>query len=155
MDMMDLIKKVFGSEIDESSENIHGVQSHDIRIAACSLFLEMANIDAEFSKDEWKRIIEILKNEYSLSAEHAVDLVNSAEKQLRDSLDLWYFTNQINENYSKEEKIRVVELLWQIIYTDGKMDKHEDYLVHKLARILRLSHSELIDTKLKVIKQKK
>jgi len=153
--MMDLLKKVFGGEIDETSEEIPGIQVHDVRIAACALFLEMANIDGEFSKDERERIILILKTEYNLSDEHAVELVKYAKEELQDSLDLWYFTNMINENYTKEEKITVVEMLWQIIYTDCKMDKHEDYLVHKLAKMLRLSHSELIDAKLKVLKKRK
>ena len=42
-------------------------------------------------------------------------------------------------------------MVWEIIYTDGILDKHEDYLVHKLANLLRLSHEQLIEAKLKVL----
>ena len=49
------------------------------------------------------------------------------------------------------EKIALVELLWRIIYIDGRLDKHEEYLVRKLATLLHLSHKDMIDAKLKVL----
>ena len=48
-----------------------------------------------------------------------------------------------------EEKLRLIETIWKIAYTDGKLDKHEDYLVHKLAKLLRLTHKQLIEAKIK------
>ena len=48
-----------------------------------------------------------------------------------------------------EEKLQVIELVWEIAYADGLLDKHEDYLVHKLADLLRLTHQQLIEAKLK------
>ena len=150
--MIDLLKKVFGSKVEMNSENSADVETHDVRIAACALFLEMAKIDGEFTPEEQEGIISILKKEFDLSEEHAQELTDKAKKELDGSLDLWQFTNLINENFSNDEKIRVVELLWRIVYTDGKLDKHEDYLVHKLAKMLRLSHRQLIDAKLKILK---
>ncbi len=89
-----------------------------------------------------------------MSDEHAAALIESANKELEKSIDLWQFTNLINQNYSKEEKLQIIETVWKIVYTDGRLDKHEDYLIHKLAKLLRLSHKELIDAKLKVIHSK-
>jgi uncharacterized tellurite resistance protein B-like protein len=48
-----------------------------------------------------------------------------------------------------EEKLQIIENVWRIAYADGRLDKHEDYLVHKLATLLRLSHKQLIEAKLK------
>jgi len=47
-----------------------------------------------------------------------------------------------------------MELVWKLVYADGILDKHEDYLAHKLAKLLRLSHRELIDAKLKALGRK-
>ena len=47
----------------------------------------------------------------------------------------------------------IVEMVWKIAYADGFLDKHEDYLVHKLANLLRLTHKQLIDVKLKIIQR--
>jgi uncharacterized tellurite resistance protein B-like protein len=111
----------------------------------------MASIDGEFSEAEKQRIISHLKDKYDLSDEHLDALLEAAAKELKGSIDLWQFTNLINRNYSTEEKLRIIETLWEIVYADGILDKHEDYLVHKLARLLRLSHKQLIDAKMKVI----
>ena len=148
---MDFLKRIFETNTEERSSQTNEVQEQDIRIATCALFLEMANIDGEFSKSERESIISILKEEYDLSEEYAVELTENANEQLKDSIDLWHFTNLINENYSEEERIRVVELLWKLMYADGKVDQHEDYLVHKLASLLRLSHKKLIKAKLRVL----
>ena len=124
---------------------------HDVVVATCALLLEMANIDGEFSETERERIISLLKRNYHLSDEHAHALIEASHEELERTIDLWQFTNLINESYSLEEKICIIEMVWQIIYTDGTLDMHEDYLVHKLAKLLRLTHGELIDAKLKVL----
>lgn len=126
--------------------------SHDIRIATCALFLEMSNIDGEFSKRERENIISIMKKYYDLSDEYVVALLEASHEEVKGSIDLWQFTNLINQNYSMEEKLRIIEAIWRVAYTDGKLDKHEDYLVHKLAKLLRLSHKQLIEAKVKVKK---
>ncbi|MBW2563131.1 MAG: TerB family tellurite resistance protein, partial [Deltaproteobacteria bacterium] len=52
------------------------------------------------------------------------------------------------------EKIEIIETLWRIVYVDGKMDQYEHYLMNMLKKLLRLSHDQLIDAKLKVLNSK-
>ncbi|MFQ6113096.1 MAG: TerB family tellurite resistance protein [bacterium] len=152
--MIDWIKRVLGAEQEDESSVPEEAQQHDVRIAACALFLEMANIDGEFSDTERKNVCTMLKQEHDLSEQQVAELAEAAEKELKEAIDLWHFTNLINKNYSEEEKIRVVELLWKLIYADGKLDQHEDYLIRKLAKLLGLTHKQLIEAKLKVLKQR-
>ena len=149
--MLDFINKVFGATSESDSKESNEVQTHDIRIATCALFLEMAQIDGEFSEKERERILGILKKEFDLSDEVAAELTEVAEKERQESIDLWKFTNMINENYSEDEKIRVVEFLWKLVYADGKLNQHEDYLIHKLATLLEIRHDQLIDAKMRVL----
>ena len=142
--MIDLIKKFFGPA-EQAQE-----RTHDIRIATCALLLEMANIDGEFSKLERERILSFVKEDYDLSDEQAQALIDTSHAELEGSVDLWQFTNLINKNYSMEEKIRIIEMIWRIAYADARLDKHEDYLVHKVARLLHLTNQQLIEAKLKV-----
>ena len=148
--MIDKLKKLVGKGRDRSVDK-QETTVDDIRIATCALFLEMATIDGTFSESERESIISILKSDYELSDEHATALMAAAEEQLRESIDMWQFTNLINQNYSKNEKLEIIETVWKVVYADERLDKHEDYLVHKLAKLLRLSHKELIDAKLKVL----
>ena len=46
--------------------------------------------------------------------------------------------------------MEIIETLWRIVYVDGKMDQYEHYLMNKLKNLLRVSHNQLIDMKLKV-----
>jgi uncharacterized tellurite resistance protein B-like protein len=152
--MIDFIKKALASsqEPDNGTEAAAGAsREEDLRTAACALFLEIANIDEEFSEEERNSILNIIQTEYGLSREHAVELARRAMSELEGSIDLWQFTNLINDNYTDAEKLRVVELLWQVVYADGKLDKHEDYLIHKVSRLLRLTNKQMISAKLKVL----
>ena len=67
---------------------------------------------------------------------------------------MWQFARLINENYSNQENIEIIETLWRIVFVDGKMDQYEHYLMNKLKNLLRLSHNQLIDAKLKVLHSK-
>ena len=149
--MIDKLKRFFTKLSPNDSQNPDQTSEHDIRIATCALFLEMARIDESFTQEETDTILSILKDKYGLSQEHADALLESADAELKESVDYWQFARLINENYSNEEKIEIIETLWQIVYVDGKMDKHEDHLIHKLSSLLRLSHDQLIDAKLKVL----
>ena len=149
--MMDMLKRFFSKAGADSSTG--GIQNteHDLRIATCALFLEMARIDEIFTQEEMDNILTILQDKYGMSKAHADALVAEADQELADSVDLWQFARLINENYTIDEKIEIIEILWQMVFVDGKMDRYEHYLMNKLKSLLRLSHDQLIDAKLRVL----
>jgi uncharacterized tellurite resistance protein B-like protein len=148
--MFDMAKRFFSKTKLNNSGTEKQNRERDLCVATCALFVEMARIDGTFTQAELETILSILKEKYGLSGEHADVLIEEADKELDQSVDLWQFARLINENYSTDEKIEVVETLWQIVYVDGKMDQYEHYLMNKLKNLLRLSHNQLIDAKLKV-----
>ncbi len=148
--MLDIVKRFFDKAGAGSSRAGEGGTEHDLRVATCALLVEMARIDEHFSESEMETILAILKDRYGLSPEDAEALMAEADRELEDSVDYWRFARLINENYTNEEKIGIIETLWRIVFIDGKMDKHEDYLMHKMADLLRLTHQQLIDAKLKI-----
>jgi uncharacterized tellurite resistance protein B-like protein len=151
MRMLDIVKRFFNKATAEVSKDANKNTEHDIRVATCALFVEIARIDEKFTEAEMETILSILKEKYGLSRDHADALITEAEKELKKSVDLWQFAKLINENYSNEEKIEIIETLWRIVYVDGKMDQYEHYLMGKLQSLLRLTHDQLITAKLKVL----
>ena len=149
--MIDVVKQFFNKATPKVNEASARNTEHDIRVATCALFVELARIDEKFTEEEMNTIVSILKERYGLSPEHADALIAEAERALEKSVDLWQFSSLINKNYSNEEKIEIVETLWRIVYVDGKMDQYEHYLMNKLQNLLRLSHDQLIAAKLKVL----
>ena len=152
--MLDIVKRFFSKDTAEVSTDADRKTDHDVRIATCALFLEMARIDEKFTEAEMETILSILKEKYGLSQEHADALIAEADRELTQSVDLWQFAKLINENYSPDEKIEIIEILWQMVFVDGKMDEYEHYLMNKLKNLLRLSHDQLIKAKLKVLRSK-
>jgi uncharacterized tellurite resistance protein B-like protein len=152
--MIDMVKRFFGKFPSAESPSDKQASAHDIHVAVGALCIEIARIDERFTPEELETVLSILKEKYQLSTEYAEALIASADKALEESVDLWQFTRLINENYTPEEKIAIIEILWRIVYVDGKMDEHEHYLMNKLSNLLRLSHNQLIDAKLKVLKKK-
>ena len=152
--MIDVVKRFFNKATVKVSEASNQNTEHDIRVATCALFVEMARIDEKFTDAEVNTILSILKERYDLSTEHADALIAEAERELEQSVDLWQFAKLINENYSNDEKIEIIETLWRIVYVDGKMDQYEHYLMNKLQNLLRLTHDQLIAAKLKVLRSR-
>jgi uncharacterized tellurite resistance protein B-like protein len=150
--MLDILKRFFEKNAAGGADEAEPATEHDVRIATCALFLEMARIDETFSDAEMDAILSILDEKYGLSREHADALLVEADKELEKSVDLWQFARLINKHYSNDEKIEIIETLWRIVYVDGKMDKYEHYLMNKLQSLLRLSHDQLITAKLKVLR---
>jgi len=124
-----------------------------LQIATCVVLLEVARSDDEFCSLEKATLSAVLHKEFRITEEAVEALMEVAHSRREESVDLYEFTSLINENYSRAEKIRIVELTWRIIYADKELNRYEDHFVHKLARLLRLRHEDLIDAKLKVLEE--
>lgn len=149
--MLRKVKHFFGITDANTDGPTQPDKEHDLVVAVCALFLEMGRIDETFTDQELEQVLTILKNKYGLSDEHADALMEESNRELEESVDLWQFARVINENYSVDEKEKLMKQLWQIVYVDKKMDQHEHYLMNKLSNLLRLSHKQMIDAKLKVL----
>jgi len=151
--MLDLFKKYFGNSPQPTQKTLKTESPADnekkILVATCALFVELAKADGEFSTEERQSIIGILKDKHGLSKDDADALLEEASVAIDKSVDLWHFTNEINQNFMIEEKQHIVQLLWTIVYADGHLDAHEEYLTRKLTKLLRLDHSDFIAAKIK------
>lgn len=148
MNMFDIVKRLLGPNTTDTGAK--PAPAERILTAACALMLEMAAIDGEFSPAEQQAILTILEQDFGVDASEAGDIMAAAQAERQRSIDLWRFTNVINQHYSQVDKLRVIETIWKVVYTDGRLHGHEDHLVHTLATLLCVSHTELIKAKLKV-----
>ena len=149
--MIQLFKRILGASSDKTAAANEQDKEREVIVAVCALFLEMGRIDETFTEQEMTQVITLLTEKYGLEHEHVDALIKEADRELEQSVDLWQFARVINEQYSVAEKEKLIERLWRIVYVDGKMDQHEHYLMNKLSNLLRLSHKQLIDAKLKVL----
>ena len=118
-----------------------------LKVAACALLLEMAYADDEFSADERQRIEEIVARHFALSAETMRELLEAADRERRESTDLFQLTSVITRNYDEGQRLLLSELLWRVVYADGVLSEHEDYLTQKLAVLLDLRPGYLAEAR--------
>lgn len=144
--MLDAIKK-FLTGGENRLDNI----KDDISLSAAVILLEVAYSDSEFSEEEREFIIRILKQDFNLSEEDTKELIELGTQILREDTNRWRYVNAINEQYSVQEKLKLIDTVWKLIYADNKLDKYEDHLVHRLSRMLHIPHHELIQSKLRVL----
>ncbi|MBU2493736.1 MAG: TerB family tellurite resistance protein [Bacteroidetes bacterium] len=149
--MLELIKDLLTGKKEKNEEIINLVPyEKKLQIATCALFLEVANSDDNFAKEEKENIYKSMKEIFGLEEQYIKELISLSEEQIRNSVSLYEFTDIINQNFSKDEKYEVVKNLWKLIYTDNKVDKYEDLFIKRISSNFHLEHKDLIAAKLEV-----
>lgn len=123
-----------------------------LRRALCVLLLEAAAADGTMGEEELRRIGEALRNRFELDQDAVRVLLEEAEEARAESVGLFEYTNELNRQFSPEERMRVMEDLWRVIYADGTLSAHEDHLAHRLMDLLRLNHKQFIEAKMRVVR---
>ena len=121
-----------------------------LEVATCALFFEIAKADENFSNEEHEKIVSIMRTKYELDNDEANELMSLTEESVKKSVSIYEFATLVDQNFSKDEKLELMKELWQLIYTDKKLNKYEDNLIKRIGDILKLEHKEVIDAKLMV-----
>lgn len=154
--MLGFLKDLFADEANFESNNKIEQNIADekkVEIATCALFLEIANSDDEFSEDEKKSVLSIMKKIFNLSDEYVTELIRLSEEQIKQSVSLYEFTEIINSRFSEDQKYEVVKNLWRLIFVDNKLHAHEEYFIRKISNNLHLAHKDLMAAKIEVKKE--
>mgnify|MGYP001381395890 CR=1 FL=1 len=124
-----------------------------VEVAACALFIEMAKADGVFTDEERNFIIAEMKSTFILDDDYVNELMQLAEQRIKDSISLYEFSGEINNSFSQDEKIQLIESLWKLIYKDEKLSEYEDHLIKKIGLTLNIEHKQIINAKLWVKQQ--
>ena len=143
--MIDFIKRFF-SPADQPAPQ---PEAQDVTTAACALFIALSEVDGEVAPEETETILDILQQHYGLSPDRAQALLAEAQTVSAHRIDLWQLTNRINVRCSKAEKLDIVEMMWRVVYADGRLDDHEHHMMSRVPDLLRLERSLVIERKLK------
>ncbi len=145
--MLSSIKNFFSSSMSPAPQADPQEAAKDIRLAACALLLELAHADREFTDDERQHLESAVRRQFGLDAAEAGRLLELAEEEREEAVDLWQFTNLIAENYSTGQKMVLAEIMWGLVYSDGDLASKEDYLMRKICNLLRLEPGYLAEAR--------
>ncbi len=122
---------------------------HTLHLATAVLLVEVMRADPELGVAERRVVVSALRHKFELQADELDRLVELAEQTARTASDFHQFTSVINDAFSQEQKIRMVEFMWQVAYADGHLDAHEHHLISKVADLLHVPHGQYIAAKLR------
>ena len=143
--MFGILKKAIGLESGgAASGKDHGPR---VEVAACVVLLEAAYADYKCTDDELEHVVATMKDIFGITGPQARELLDMAHKEREHAADVYGFTRAINEGFPLEEKLKVLEALWKVMYSDGIIEKHEDALGRKVAHLLRLERKEALGAK--------
>ena len=106
-------------------------------------------MDGAKTKHEDAKVQATVRKRFGLTAAQADELLRLAEVEVRQATDYYQFTSLINRNFTPAQKEHMIELLWQVAYADGALDRYEEHLVRKIADLIHVPHRIFIATKIR------
>ncbi|MFW7380660.1 MAG: TerB family tellurite resistance protein [Oligoflexus sp.] len=147
--MIDFLKSIFsGQDVDDGAEH------EELQVAVCAVLLEVAHSNDHVTSEEEQRIDHLIEKYFHLTDADLNELKKKATAARENSVDLYYFTKTIRQNYSIEEREKVLDMMWKVVYADGEIDKYEESICRRLTDLIGLEHQHYMKSKLKIAKMK-
>ena len=121
--------------------------SFEIELTAAVLAYEIARSDGEVSEDELLVLMEEIESISEKVGKDKFEILKIIEIYSKDSISFHEFIEDINNNYSKEEKHSLLKFMWKIAYADGKLDVDEERLIRRVADLIRIKDIEVLKLK--------
>jgi len=148
--VLDSIRKFFREHIAPETEADAAGQEARARVAAAALLVEVVRSDSEFSETERKAVLDAAGRKFGLDPQESEALVKLAEAEAEEAHDLFQFTSLINASFSAEQKIRLVEELWRVAWSDDVLHHYEEHVIRRVSDLIHVPHSAFIAAKLRV-----
>lgn len=147
--MITKLKAFFEKELAfKSKDEPHQSSESKLQIACAILLLEITKADYKETEDEKQRVRDILQNKFNLSDAKLAELVELSKQEGAEVTSMYPLTSLLNQHYSYEQKLGLLDLLWQVAYADGELSKYEDHIIRNIAELLYIAHSDFIKSKL-------
>ena len=121
--------------------------SFEIELTAAVLAYEIARIDGNISEDELSVLMEEIKIISQKVKKDESEILKIIEIYSKDSVSFYEFVEDINKNYSRQEKISLLSFMWKIAYADGVLDVDEERLIRRLADMIKIKDLDVLKLK--------
>jgi len=148
--MLERLRQLFGAGPEEArAARRHSFEER--QLAAAALLVEAASMDSHFGAAERTTIGELLQSRFGLSAPEADELLAEAERAAGASVQWQGFTRAVNDGFPPEERIQVIEMLWEVVYADGELHDYEASLLRRITGLLYVSDRESGEARKRVL----
>jgi uncharacterized tellurite resistance protein B-like protein len=147
--MFEVFKK-FVSDLADGETHPSQFADNDYRLSAAALLIHAAAIDGAISDLERERLHAVIKRWFDLDEAATDELVRKATEVEEKSIDLYHFTRLLGRTLDEDGRRRVIEMMWEIVYADGRVTEFEDNLIWRAADLLGVSTRERVELRQRV-----
>jgi uncharacterized tellurite resistance protein B-like protein len=119
----------------------------EIELIGAVLAYEIARSDGDISESELSLLIEETKKIALESNKTSEEILSIIEIYSKNSVSFHEFIADINNDFSKEEKLSLISFLWDVAYADSKLDVDEERLIRRIADLIRIKDIEVLKLK--------
>jgi uncharacterized tellurite resistance protein B-like protein len=141
--MLDSLKN-FISDLTGGEKHPGRFEENDYRLAAAALLIHAATIDGKETGAEHDKLRAVLKGRFSLDDAATDELIDVGTLAENEAVDLYHFTSLINRTLDEAGRLGIVEMMWEIVFADGKTNEFEDNLMWRTADLLGVSSRDRI-----------
>ena len=127
----------------------------DLRLAVAALLVHCMAVDGKVNTEEDRALETLLGQRFGLSGEPLRLLMEDARAAEEEAIDLYRFTSVIKRQMSEEDRIRLVEQLWEMVYSDGESHEFEDNLLWRVSELLGIDRRTRIASRIAVADTRK
>jgi uncharacterized tellurite resistance protein B-like protein len=143
----------FVAEFVEGEKHPSQFADNDYRLAAVALLVHAAGIDGDVSERERDKLHAVVKRRFNLDDRLADELIDKATAAEHEAVDLYHFTKLLTRVLDEEGRAKVIEMMWEIVYADGRRDELEDNLLWRAADLMGVSPRERIELRQRIAKE--
>jgi uncharacterized tellurite resistance protein B-like protein len=136
--------KDFFSELIEGQKPQHQFAENDYRRAAAALLVHIATLDGELTDLKRRKLHAILETQYGLDEAATDELIAEATQDDREAVDFYHFTSLLMRTLDEAGRLRIVEMLWEMVYADGNVTEFESNMMWRVADLLAVSARDRI-----------
>ncbi|MBI1905952.1 MAG: TerB family tellurite resistance protein [Rhodocyclales bacterium] len=122
---------------------------HALQLATAVLLVEVMRSDHDIDALERRAVLAALRERFMLAEDEVARLLQLAEQTAEDAYDFHRFTSLLNQRFSAEQKVLIIESMWRVAYADNLLSAHENHLMRKIAALLYIPHAEYVGAKLR------
>jgi len=123
----------------------------DLKLASAALLVEAAVLDGTFDDAERATVTALLKGRFDLGDADTAELLEDAIKANADSIELYTLTRTVKDQFDADDRINMIEMLWEVAYADGELHDYEANLVRRLSGLLYVSDRESGEARKRVL----
>ncbi|MBL26972.1 MAG: hypothetical protein CMM50_05395 [Rhodospirillaceae bacterium] len=148
--MIDRIKAFLeGRGLGGAEENTRSTVDEK-QLAAAALMIEAALMDENFGDEERRKIADLVKSRYGLTKDECERLLAEAEAAVGESNQWFAFTRVVNDRFAHEERVELIEMMWEVAFADGVVHDYEDNLIRRISGLIYVSDVERGEAKRRV-----